>query len=156
MKIAVLDSLRSVHNVGSIFRTANACGIGKIILCGTTPTPLDKKGRKRSDFAKVALGAEDLVSWEYKETAEQALRGLKESGCYVVAIEQAASSKDYKEIAILEKENVAFIIGSEVEGVSEAALSLCDVVAEIPMLGTKESLNVSVAFGVAAYRMLGI
>ena len=78
MKIAVLDNLRSVHNVGSIFRTANAVGIHKIILCGTTPTPLDKKGEHRSDFAKVALGAEDTVSWEYSEEVRETLKILRQ------------------------------------------------------------------------------
>ena len=73
MKVAVLDNLRSVYNVGSIFRTANAAGIDTLYLCGTTPTPLDHKGRKRSDFAKVALGAEDSVSWNYSVSTEECL-----------------------------------------------------------------------------------
>lgn len=156
MTIAVLDNIRSVYNVGSIFRTANACGIGKIILCGITPTPLDKKGNRRNDFAKVALGAEDSVSWECAETTEQALRKLKEEGCYIVAIEQDKSSTDYKDVSAVGKERVAFVIGAEVDGMSKEALSLCDAVAEIPMIGTKESLNVTIAFGIAVYRILGL
>ena len=156
MKIAVLDNIRSVYNVGSIFRTCNAAGIEKVILCGITPTPLDKKGRKRSDFAKVALGAEDSIAWEYAESTAEALRSLKESGCYLIAIEQDEISVDYKEVSIDRKEDVAFVIGTEVDGMKQEDIALCDVVAEIPMLGSKESLNVTIAFGIAVYRILGI
>lgn len=154
MKIAVLDNLRSVYNVGSIFRTANAAGIEKIILCGTTPTPLDKKGVRRSDFAKVALGAEDTVAWEYIESTEEALTALKESGCYIVAFEQDERSVDYKEVDITNKTDVAFVIGPEVTGMTSEVLALADVIAEIPMLGTKESLNVTIAFGIGVYKIL--
>lgn len=156
MKVAVLDNVRSVYNVGSIFRTANACGVEKIILCGITPTPVDKKGNRRKDFAKVALGAEDIVSWEYADTTEQALRKLKEEGYYIVAIEQDESSMDYKDVSISGKKDATFVIGAEVDGMSKETLSLCDVIAEIPMLGTKESLNVTIAFGIAVYRILGL
>lgn len=156
MKYVVLDNLRSVHNVGSIFRTANALGIEKIILCGTTPTPLDAKGRKRSDFAKVALGAEDVVAWEYSQTTEVTLRELRTEGVYVIAIEQDRRAIDYKRVTIPEGVPIALVVGPEVTGIQKELLELCDVVAEIPMLGTKESLNVTIAFGVAAYRILGI
>jgi 23S rRNA (guanosine2251-2'-O)-methyltransferase len=156
MKIAVLDNIRSVYNVGSIFRTANAVGIHKIYLCGITPTPLDAKGRRRSDFAKVALGAEDIVAWEYAPSTLECVQKLKDEGSFIIAIEQSGSSVDYKSISIAEKEDVAFIIGAEVEGVSQEVLEVCEVVAEIPMLGTKESLNVTIAFGIAVYRILGI
>jgi tRNA G18 (ribose-2'-O)-methylase SpoU len=156
MKIAVIDNLRSVYNVGSIFRTANAVGIEKIILCGTTPTPVDKKGERRKDFAKVALGAEDTVSWEYKENIDEVLLELKKSGFYVVAFEQDKTSVDYKDVDISQKENIAFVIGPEVTGMTQESLSLCDIVAEIPMLGTKESLNVTIAFGIGVYRILGV
>lgn len=156
MKIAVLDNLRSVYNVGSIFRTANAAGVEKIILCGTTPTPLDKKGVRRSDFAKVALGAEDTVAWEYVESTEEALNTLKANNYYIVAFEQDEKSVDYKEVNIAGKENVAFVIGPEVTGMTQEVLALCDVIAEIPMLGTKESLNVTIAFGIGVYRILDL
>jgi tRNA G18 (ribose-2'-O)-methylase SpoU len=156
MKIAVLDNLRSVYNVGSIFRTANAAGIQKIILCGTTPTPLDKKGARRSDFAKVALGAEDTVLWEYKEDTKSALEELRRDGYYVIAFEQNEKALDYKKVAIEGKENVAFIVGPEVTGVTEDTLLLCDVIVEIPMLGSKESLNVTIAFGIGVYRILDL
>lgn len=156
MKIAILDNLRSVYNVGSIFRTANAVGIEKIILCGTTPTPLDKKGIRRKDFAKVALGAEDTVIWEYEESVSEVLQKKKEEGCYVIALEQDEKSVDYKTVTVENKENVAFVIGPEVDGMLQENLALCDVIAEIPMLGTKESLNVTIAFGIAVYRILKI
>lgn len=156
MIVAVLDNLRSVHNVGSIFRTANAVGIEKIYLCGTTPTPLDKKGLARKDFAKVALGAENTVAWEYVETMTDIFEKLKKEGFYTIAIEQSSDSVDYKVVSISGKENIAFIIGNEVEGISEDVLEKCSVTAEIPMLGTKESLNVTIAFGIGVYRILGV
>ncbi len=154
--VLILDNLRSVYNVGSIFRTANACGVSHIILCGTTPTPLDKKGEKRKDFAKVALGAEETVSWEYIESTSEKIKLLKDDGYYIIAVEQDEKSVDYKEVNIDGKENIAFIIGPEVTGMHKQVLALSDVIAEIPMLGTKESLNVTIAAGIALYRILGI
>lgn len=154
MKIAILDNLRSVHNVGSIFRTANAVGIEKIILCGTTPTPLDKKGIRRKDFAKVALGAEDTIAWEYYESTYECVKKLHDDGYYTLALEQDINSVDYKEIDITGKENIAFVVGHEVDGITKDVLEISDVTVEIPMLGTKESLNVTIAFGVAVYRIL--
>lgn len=156
MKIAVLDNLRSVHNVGSIFRTCNAVGIEKIYLCGTTPTPLDNKGNRRKDFAKVALGAEDTVRWEYVEGALECVKKLQEEGVYIISLEQDLHSTDYKEVSIEGKKDVAFVVGAEVDGVSHDVVKLSDVIAEIPMLGTKESLNVTIAFGVAVYRILKV
>lgn len=156
MKIVVIDNLRSVYNVGSIFRTANAVGIDKIILCGTTPTPLDKWGDKRSGFAKVALGAEDIMAWEYEASITEALKKLKEEGNYIIAIEQDEKSVDYKKVSIEGKKDVTFVIGPEVDGMSKENLELCNVIAEIPMLGSKESLNVTIAFGIACYRILGV
>lgn len=156
MKIAVLDNLRSVYNVGSIFRTANAVGIEKIILTGTTPTPLDAKGHKRKDFAKVALGAEETIAWEYFASTEEVLQTLRENNCYSIAFEQSEKSVDYKTVDISGKQDVAFIVGPEVTGMTEEVLALCDVVAEIPMLGTKESLNVTIAFGIGVYRILEV
>lgn len=156
MKVAVLDNIRSVYNVGSIFRTANAVGIEKIILCGITPTPLDKKGLRRKDFAKVALGAEDIVAWEYMESTVQALETLESEGFYSIAIEQSETSVDYKSVDVEGKGNIVFVIGSEVDGVIKEVLDRCDVIAEIPMKGTKESLNVTIAFGIAVYSILGV
>lgn len=152
----VLDNLRSVYNVGSIFRTSNAVGVEKIYLCGTTPTPLDKKGERRKDFAKVALGAEDTVEWEYIENTFDCVKKLKEENYYIVAFEQSEKSVDYKDVDVNGKDKVAFIIGAEVTGISKDVIDQTDVVAEIPMLGTKESLNVTIAFGIAVYRILGV
>ena len=154
--VLVLDNLRSVYNVGSIFRTANACGVNHIVLCGTTPTPLDKKGEKRKDFAKVALGAEETVSWEYRESTTESLKQLKIDGYYIIAIEQDEKSVDYKDVRVDAKEKITFIIGPEVTGMAQEVLVLSDVIAEIPMLGTKESLNVTIAAGIALYRILGL
>jgi tRNA G18 (ribose-2'-O)-methylase SpoU len=156
MKVAVLDNLRSVYNVGSIFRTCNAVGIEKIYLCGTTPTPLDKKGQKRKDFAKVALGAEDIVAWEYVEDAKIVIQKLKGEGYYIISLEQDKNAIDYKSVTIDNGGEVVFVIGSEVDGVDHEIIKMSDVVAEIPMLGTKESLNVTIAFGIAVYRILGV
>ena len=156
MKVTVLDNLRSVHNVGSIFRTSNAVGIEKIYLCGTTPTPLDKKGERRKDFAKVALGAEDTVAWEYHESTADCVKKLKAEGFYILALEQDNNSVDYKVVDSSGKENLAFVIGNEVEGITKDVLEIADMTVEIPMLGTKESLNVTIAFGVAVYRILDI
>lgn len=155
-KILVLDNLRSVHNVGSIFRTANAAGVEKIYLCGTTPTPLDRRGHKRKDFAKVALGAEDSVLWEYAESSPSCVEKLKSEGVYLIALEHDKHSVDYKTVDVSEKEQVAFIVGGEVEGIMHEVIQRADIIAEIPMLGTKESLNVTIALGIALYRILGV
>jgi tRNA G18 (ribose-2'-O)-methylase SpoU len=156
MKIAVLDNLRSVYNVGSIFRTANAVGIEKVYLCGTTPTPVDKKGERRKDFAKVALGAEDTVAWEYREDTLATLQELHVHGSYIVALEQDKKAVDYKTVICDENKDIVFVIGPEVTGMTQEVLDECDVIAEIPMLGTKESLNVTIAFGIGVYRILGL
>ncbi len=150
--VAILDNIRSVHNVGSIFRTADALGVEKLYLCGTTPTPLDRFGRARKDLAKVALGAEASVAWEYREDTKDAVIALKKEGFQIIAIEQNKNSKNISEIK--PKLAIALIVGNEVGGISNAVLSLCDIIGEIPMAGKKESLNVSVAFGIAAHQIL--
>jgi 23S rRNA (guanosine2251-2'-O)-methyltransferase len=150
----LLCNIRSTHNVGSIFRTADALGVSRIYLSGITPTPLDRFGRQRKDVAKVALGAEKNISWEYVEDGEGLIKDLKKGGFQIIAIEQDKKSVDYKKIKI--KRPVLFIVGSEVLGIDKKILSLCHIVAEIPMKGEKESLNVSVAFGVALFRLLNI
>jgi len=142
----ILDNIRSVHNVGSIFRTAEAFGVMKIYCIGTTPVPIDRFGQKRKDLAKVALGAEDLVSWEYFKTANSLVNKLKKEGFLIVAIEQDEKAVYFKKIKKTNK--VAYIFGNEREGVSEKLLKLADQVAEIPMKGKKESLNVSVTAGI--------
>lgn len=151
--VLILDNIRSMHNVGSIFRTADCVGITKIYLCGTTPTPLDRFNREVKEIAKTALGAEKSIAWEYVKTTTSVLRKLKKN-FQIIAIEQSKDSVDYKKIKL--KPRVAFVVGNEVDGISKKVLNLCDVVAEIPLKGEKESLNVSVATGVALFRMLNI
>lgn len=152
--VLILDNIRSRHNVGSIFRTADCAGISKIYLCGTTPTPLDKYGREVKEIAKTALGAEKSVEWQYAKTTLSAVKKLKKGGYQIIAVEQTRDSVDYKKVK--SKFPVAFVVGNEVEGVSKSILKLCDVIAEIRMHGSKESLNVSVATGIALFRMLKI
>lgn len=152
----ILNNIRSNHNVGSLFRTADACGISKIYLVGITPAPLDKFGRVVKEIAKTALGAEQSVLYEKVATFKTLVKKLKKEGFKIIAIEQSKHSVDYKKVKIKEEEKVAFVLGREVEGMSQTELSVCDVVAEIPMKGEKESLNVSVAGGVALFRMLNI
>ncbi|MBP7006592.1 MAG: TrmH family RNA methyltransferase [Candidatus Pacebacteria bacterium] len=152
--ILIIDNIRSAENVGAIFRTADAVGINKIYLVGLTPAPLDRFRRKRSDIAKSALGAEEFVAWEQKKLICPLITKLKRDGFQIIAIEQDSKSIDYKKVKLKSKN--AFILGREVEGISKKTLDMCDVVAEIKMLGEKESLNVSVATGVALFRILNI
>lgn len=150
--ILILDNIRSVLNVGAIFRTADALGISKIYLTGITPTPLDRFGRERKDFHKTALGAEKSVSWEQISSAKDLIISLKKEGFEIVAVEQSEKSVDYKNLKI--KNKTAFIFGSEVLGVSEDILQMSDKIIEIPMRGKKESLNVSVSAGIVLFRLL--
>lgn len=148
----LLHDIRSTHNVGSMFRTADALGIRKIYISGYTPAPTDKYGRHRKDIAKVALGAEKTIPWEYLEDPASTIKKLKKEKYQIIGIEQSEKSVDYKKAKI--RYPALFIVGNEVGGMEKNMLSLCDIVAEIPMRGEKESLNVSVAFGVALFRML--
>lgn len=148
----LLPDLRSVHNVGSIFRTADARGVKKIYLSGTTPTALDRFGDKRKDFAKVALGAEDTVPWE-KVDAIECIKNFKKQwekeGGEVIAIEQNSSSVDFRKAKIGSK--ILFIFGNEVNGISPEILKYADKIMEIEQFGTKESLNVSVTAGIVLF-----
>ena len=153
--ILILPDIRSVENVGAMFRTADAAGIDKIYLIGTSPTPLDRFGRKRRDIAKSALGAEEFVPWEYKKTILPLLTKLKKEGFNIIAIEQDKKSVDYKTLRLRSGRN-AFIVGTEVTGIPKNILNKCDIIAEIAMRGKKESLNVSVALGVVLFRILKI
>lgn len=150
--VVILDNIRSVYNVGSIFRTCDAVGIDEIILCGYTPQPVDRFGRERADIAKVALGAEKTVSWKYAEDVKSLITKLQKEGFKVVAIEQAENSVDYKKVEV--KEKIAFIFGNEPNGIEKDVLDMCDITAEIPMKGEKESLNVSVTAGISLFRIL--
>ncbi len=151
-KVLVLPDIRSALNVGAIFRTSDAVGINKIYLTGYTPTPIDKFGRARNDIAKSALGAEKVIPWEYKKSLSRLISNLKKEKYKIVAIEQDKKAMDYKKIPLSSK--MVFIVGNETEGLKKNILEKCDYVAEIPMAGMKESLNVSVATGVALFRIL--
>ncbi|MFA6257584.1 MAG: TrmH family RNA methyltransferase [Candidatus Paceibacterota bacterium] len=150
--ILILHNIRSVENVGAMFRTADAAGINKIYLTGYTPTPLDRFGRKRGDLAKSALGAEEFVPWEQKKSISTLLTKLKKEKFLIIGIEQDKKSVDYKKVKLQNKN--AFLVGEEVAGISKSNLKKCDIIAEIPMRGKKESLNVSVAIGIALFRIL--
>lgn len=150
--ILILHDIRSVENVGAMFRTADAAGINKIYLTGYTPLPLDRFGRKRGDLAKSALGAEEFVPWEQKKNISSLLKILKEEKFQIIGIEQDDNSIDYKKVKL--KNSNAFIVGAEVTGIPKNVLKKCDVIAEIPMRGKKESLNVSVALGVVLFAAL--
>ncbi|MEI8269837.1 MAG: TrmH family RNA methyltransferase [bacterium] len=152
--ILILPDIRSALNVGAIFRTADAVGIDKIYLVGVTPRPNDQFGRVQKDISKSALGAEKTVSWEFKKSLPVLISKLKKDGYKIIAIEQDEKAIDYKKVKIGEKNT--FIIGTEVFGIPKNILQKCDVIAEIPMKGEKESLNVSVACGVALFRILNI
>lgn len=150
--ILILHDIRSVENVGAMFRTADAAGIDKIYLTGYTPAPLDRFGRKRGDLAKSALGAEEFVPWESKKVLPALMRSLRRENFQIIAIEQDERSVDYKKVKLKNKN--AFIVGTEVTGIPKNILKKCDVIAEIPMRGKKESLNVSVACGVVLFAVL--
>lgn len=149
----LIHNIRSTHNVGSIFRTSDALGVEKIYITGFSPTPLDKYKRPRKDVAKVSLGAEKEIPWEYRKNPIELIKKVKKEGFKVVGIEQATNSINYRDFKI--KGPVLLIVGSEVEGIDKKILNLCDKILEIQMHGKKESLNVSVAFGVVAYSIVG-
>lgn len=150
--ILVLDNIRSEHNTGSLFRTADGAGVSKIFLVGTTPKPIDRFGRPVGTIAKTALGAEKTIPYEYYATTEEAIGALKKEGIYIYSLEQTPNS-----VSLFEATSqfpCALIVGNEVDGVSKAFVEASDVVLEIPMHGEKESLNVSVAGGVALFTLL--
>lgn len=149
--IAVLHDIRSVHNVGSIFRTADGAGFRKLYLCGITPLPLDRFRRVRPDFAKVALGAEKNMAWESVPDTGVLIKKLKKEGWKILALEQSKKSLRFDLLREVGPRRCALVVGSEVGGIPAVILKLADKILEIPMLGKKESLNVSVAFGIAAY-----
>ena len=141
----VLDSIRSMHNVGSVFRSADAFGIEKVWLCGYSPRPPHR------DIRKVAIGAEDSMDWEYEREITQVLQRLKADGWKLIAVEQTDSSLPLQEFKSEKGDKIALIFGNEVKGVADAALELCDLAIEIPQFGTKHSLNISVAAGIVLY-----
>lgn len=153
----LLPNIRSAHNVGSIFRTADAVGVTACYLSGYTPRPVDKFGRPQKEIAKTALWAEKYIPWEYEENTTKLLKRLKREGYLVVAIEQDDTAVDYKKFKIPKSaEKILFVVGNEVEGLSLAERKLCDHFVEIPMKGEKESLNVVVSFGIAIFRICNV
>ena len=147
----ILDNIRSIHNVGSIFRTADAVGIKKIYLAGYTPGPIDKWGRESDQFSKVSLGAEKSVKWEKAEDTVEIIQNLKNKGYGILALEQDSKAVSIYKFSQKPKTKYVLILGNEVDGLDREVLNLADETLEIPMRGKKESLNVSVAFGVAVY-----
>jgi 23S rRNA (guanosine2251-2'-O)-methyltransferase len=141
----VLNNIRSLNNVGSIFRTADGVGVEKVWLCGFTGYP------PQSGITKASLGAEDHVAWEYKEDIISLIKDLKSKDYQIVLLEQMAKSVSHDQF--IPKTPVCLVVGNEVTGVSEELVSLCDAALEIEMAGIKNSLNVAVAFGVAAYQI---
>jgi len=150
----ILHNIRSAYNVGAIFRTADAIGVKKIYLTGYTPAPLDRFGNPRKDIAKSALGAEKTVPWEWSKNPSALIRKLKKEKIFVAGLEQSAKSVDYKKFR--PGARTVLLVGNEVLGISKQLQGNCDALIEIPMRGGKESLNVSVAAGVALYRLFDI
>ncbi len=150
--ILVLHNIRSMYNVGSIFRTADAAGVSKIYLTGYTPAPRDRFGRARKEIQKTALGAETAVAWERVPRIQSVFATLKAKKFFIVGIEQSPRAIDYGSVKT--KTRAAFIFGNEVRGLSPHILKQCDIVAEIEMRGKKESLNVSVAAGIILFGVL--
>ncbi len=154
--VLILHNLRSAHNVGSIFRTADTIGVRKICLTGYTPPPVDQFGRVNKEIAKTALGAERALPWERGPEIGKIISNFKESNFQIIALEQSKNSVDYKTINVRRPDvaQVAVILGNELSGLDQKILGQCDIVAEIPMRGGKESLNVSVAAGIFLFRLL--
>ncbi len=143
--ILVLDNIRSMHNVGSIFRTADAFRVEQILLCGITPTPPHR------EITKSALGATESVNWQYFETIESAIPFLKENSYSVLGIEQVEGAYPLQDYPIRKDHKYALVYGNEVEGLSEEFLTLYDAFIEIPQEGTKHSLNVSISAGISIW-----
>ena len=146
--IVVLDNIRSMHNVGSVFRTADAFLLQGICLCGYTPQPPHR------DIHKTALGATETVDWWYFASAAGAVRSLKEVGYAVFAVEQTVGSVPLSEFTSRHSGPLAIVFGNEVSGVGEEALALCDGSVEIPQWGMKHSLNISIAAGIVLWELV--
>ena len=140
--VVVLDNVRSMHNVGAIFRTADAFLIEKIVLCGITPQPPHR------EIQKAALGATESVDWAYEKDIADALQNLKKEDFQILGIEQTSNSKIITDYSVNKEMKYALVLGNEVDGLTEEALSYYNAFLEIPQLGTKHSLNVSVCGGI--------
>lgn len=145
--IVVLDNVRSLHNVGSVFRTADAFLVEGLYLCGITGTPPNK------EIQKTALGSTDTVAWTYFKTTAEAIAQLKENEFKIFAIEQAEKSVALNKFIPPQNEKVALVFGHEVKGVDQQIIDLCDGVIEIPQVGTKHSLNISVSAGIVIWEV---
>jgi tRNA G18 (ribose-2'-O)-methylase SpoU len=146
--VLILDNVRSLHNVGSAFRTADAFAAEKIFLCGITGTPPNR------EIQKTALGATESVAWQYQEKIQNVLKELKEQHYLIVSIEQTDESVLMQNFEIDTHQKYAFVFGNEVFGVSPEAIALSDLSVEIPQFGTKHSLNVSVSLGIVCWHFL--
>lgn len=143
--IVILDDIRSLHNIGSVFRTADAFLIEKIYLCGITAVPPNK------EIHKTALGATETVTWEYAKDVLEVIKKLKEENVVVFSIEQTENAIMLNDFGVKPNEKYALIFGNEVKGVSQEAINLSDGVIEIPQLGSKHSLNISVSAGIVIW-----
>ncbi len=146
--ILLMENVRSMHNVGSVFRTADAFLVESIWLCGYTPRPPHR------DIHKTALGATETVEWKYEESACVAVEKLKAAGYRIVGVEQVEGSIPLHQFKSGEYEKLVLVLGNEVDGVSDAVLSVCDSCIEIPQYGMKHSLNVSVAAGMLLWELV--
>src|SRR3989344_5845112 len=155
----ILHNIRSLHNVGSIFRTADGAGVNKIYLTGYTPSPYDFFNKLRKDFAKTALGAEKFVEWKKQKNIATLIKKLKKEKYFIVSLEQSSISVSYDQFTSIYRsklksyQGIVLIVGNEVRGLSPAILKKSDAIIEIPMHGKKESLNVSVATGIALFEL---
>ncbi|HTE07898.1 MAG TPA: RNA methyltransferase [Flavitalea sp.] len=147
--VIVIDKVRSMHNVGSVFRTADAFLISGIALCGYTPQPPHR------DIQKTALGATESVSWKHYDDTLQAIKELRSEGYRIFAIEQVEKSIPLQEFSFDKNEKLAIVFGNEVTGVDPAVLGVCDGSIEIPQFGMKHSLNISVAAGIVLWELAG-
>ena len=143
--ILVLDDIRSLHNIGSVFRTADAFLVEKIILCGITATPPNK------EIHKTALGATETVAWEHHENVIEVIENLKKENVVTLAIEQVENAVFLQDFTVEKNQKYALVFGNEVFGVSQEAVAICDGCIEIPQLGTKHSLNISVTAGIVVW-----
>ncbi|MBN1870635.1 MAG: RNA methyltransferase [Candidatus Omnitrophica bacterium] len=141
--VVVLNNIRSLYNVGSIFRTCDGAGVGKVWICGITGRPPNTR------IAKTALDAQEHIPWEYREDIHELFQELKAEGFQIVMLEQTEQSCPYNEFK--PKAPVCLVVGNEIEGISQDISSYCDTAIEIEMAGVKNSLNVAVAFGIIAY-----
>jgi tRNA G18 (ribose-2'-O)-methylase SpoU len=150
---AILHNIRSVHNVGSTFRTADGLGVKKLYLTGYTPEPIDRFGRKRQKFSKVALGAEDAVDWESEENTLDLINKIAAENTKVYACEPTDSAVPVDELTT-KNQNICLVFGNEVDGLPQDVIEASDQTVKIPMQGKKSSLNVAVAFGILTYQVI--